>query len=84
MRWAALSAFFAVALLSLAILSPRQHELGADSIQIIRGCAENGKLKSVSELRRSLTQRMQLSYAANWTDLGQMAILFESLAVCWR
>ena len=73
--WAALVSFFAVAILSLAIL--RQREWGADSAEIVKSCVESDSPGSVADLRWALTTQMHQSYASNWEDLTQIATLFE-------
>lgn len=73
--WAALASFFAIAILSLALL--RQREWGADSPEIVRSCITSDSPGSVADLRWDLTTEMHRSYAANWDDLGQMVTLFE-------
>lgn len=75
--WVALCSFLAVAILSLAILWPRPREFAADSTRIIEKCLEGDQPRSVADLHRALTLQMQRSYATNWEDLGQLAILFE-------
>jgi hypothetical protein len=75
--WAALASFFAVAILSLAILWPRRRGFAADSAEIVKSCIESDSPRSIIDLRWALTAQMHQSYAANWIDLGQMATLFE-------
>jgi hypothetical protein len=75
--WAALGSFFGVAILSLAILWPRQREFAADSAEIVKSCIESGGPKSVIDLRWALTTQMHQSYASSWEDLTQIEMLFE-------
>ena len=75
--WAALASFFAVAVLSLAILWPRPRELGADSMKIIEECVGMDEPKWVGDVHRALALRVQRSCETNQRDLVQMAILFE-------
>lgn len=78
--WAALASFFAVAVLSLAILWPRQRGFAADSAEIVKGHITSDSPGSVIDLRWALTIQMHQSYAISWEDLTQIATLFEIAA----
>lgn len=78
--WAALVAFFAVAVLSLAILWPRQRRFAADSAEIVKGHITSDSSRSVIDLRWALTTQMHQSCASSWEDLTQIATLFEIAA----
>ena len=75
--WAALAAFFGLALLSMAIFWPRPEEFAFDAIRVLESHIELGSSGPAVNLHWILAIQMRRSHAANSAVLSQMASLFE-------
>jgi hypothetical protein len=75
--WTALVVFVAVAVLSLAILWPRNWEFSASPRHLIRNCAEAENPPPIEDVHRDLSLHMHSSYLENRVGIDKLAALFQ-------
>jgi len=75
--WLATIGFIGVALVSLAILWPREWEFTANPQDLIQTYIENAGPAPAGELHRDLSLHMHASYAVNRAGLKELVIFFQ-------
>jgi len=75
--WLAMAGFVGVAVVSLAILWPRQWEFTANPRDVIGTYIEDEEPAPIEELHRDLSLHMHNSYGQNREGLEQLAVFFQ-------
>jgi hypothetical protein len=75
--WLALTAFVALAIAFLGILSPKRWEVTTNPQDVIRDCIESGEPAPIEEVHREISMHMNDSYIDNRIGLEKLVVLFQ-------